>query len=143
MTTVPTLQELFDKTALHMLTQGEPAVENGECRYRYNGLMCAVGCLIKVEHYDTSLEGDGVTRAHVLQALLDSEVVTREDCYNTDSDMAEESMPPRIRLLNALQRCHDSNTVMADKWGEKLIEIAKNFNLNSDVVTNFKGETND
>jgi hypothetical protein len=57
----PELQALLDRMADHLATQKARAVEpkSGVCRYRAEGgLMCAVGCLIPAELYDSDIEGD-------------------------------------------------------------------------------------
>lgn len=61
-----TNQELFDKVANHLLTQGIPSMrdlpdESGHirqrCAYRGdNGTKCAVGCLIPDDQYDPNME---------------------------------------------------------------------------------------
>lgn len=51
-------QELYQKVADHLLSMKEPSKMDGDCAYRGdNGSMCAVGCLIKDEHYNKDLEG--------------------------------------------------------------------------------------
>ena len=48
------LQELFDKIATHLLTQGARSENSlGKCLYRGEfGRKCAVGCLISDEEYE-------------------------------------------------------------------------------------------
>lgn len=58
-----TLQEVFDKVARHLLTQGQRSIlrETGRCAYRGDeGCMCAVGVLIADEHYHPKLEDNSV-----------------------------------------------------------------------------------
>ena len=51
------LQEIFDKVTEHLYKQGGPAKEQSSCQYLASGgKKCAVGCLIKSEFYDESLE---------------------------------------------------------------------------------------
>lgn len=54
-----TKQEVFDRSAAHLLKQGEKALDsNGHCRYRGpRGLKCAVGCLIPEGNYTPEIEG--------------------------------------------------------------------------------------
>ena len=56
------LQELFDKIATHLLTQGARSESSiGRCLYRGDfGSKCAVGCLISDEEYDPKMEGSSV-----------------------------------------------------------------------------------
>lgn len=92
-----TTQEIFDTVVNHLLTQGRPALgEAGDCRYLTDsGLRCAVGCLIKPEHYDPAeLEGESVVSADVTKALRSS--------LGIDID------PITLELLEELQAAHDS-----------------------------------
>lgn len=53
-------QEIFDKVATHLFTQGRRATDaDGErCMYRApNGDSCAAGCLIPDEMYNSGMEG--------------------------------------------------------------------------------------
>ena len=60
MTTYSSFQEVADKVATHLFTQGEPATDSkGECVYRAPvTLSCAVGCLFSDEEYDPKMEGN-------------------------------------------------------------------------------------
>lgn len=51
-----TNQEIFDQVSVHLLKQGEECMANSTCRYRYNGLSCAVGCLIPDSLYNARME---------------------------------------------------------------------------------------
>jgi hypothetical protein len=53
-----TAQEVFDRIASHLRKQRVPSKDGGFPRYRYNGLMCAAGCIINNEDYDESMEND-------------------------------------------------------------------------------------
>lgn len=47
----------FDRMVSHMLTQRKPCVDAyGECKYRLDGLKCAVGALIPDHLYSPSIE---------------------------------------------------------------------------------------
>lgn len=53
-----TKQQIFDQVATHLLTQEvKSATATGSCKYRYNGLMCAAGCLMSDDEYKDSFEG--------------------------------------------------------------------------------------
>jgi len=56
-----TAQELFDKVATHLITQGKPSLcTYGFCKYRGDGgLMCAIGCLIPDDKYKTWMDYGG------------------------------------------------------------------------------------
>lgn len=59
MITLPrTLQTIFNIVATHLMTQGKPCQDAYmACCYRYDGLKCAAGALIKDEEYSGELEG--------------------------------------------------------------------------------------
>lgn len=82
-------QTIFDTVAKHLLTQGERAfdTQRGACRYLADdGKMCAVGCLIADDEYNTSMEGASVEAVFRVAGLT----------------------PAHYYLLDALQSIHDS-----------------------------------
>lgn len=98
MHTLPSAQEIFNKVAAHLLTQGRPAREEDRCRYRTtNGLSCAVGCLIPDELYSPSFEGESARK--VIRELY---ARGRAD-WNEHQDLLEE-----------LQWAHDENFTLKD-----------------------------
>lgn len=118
-----TPQEFFTRVKNHLLLQGKrstmfagPGYTGYMCRYRSTQgtetLMCAVGCLIKDEHYSTDLEGLLVIEAIVLDALAASGIILD---------------PVTLELLQDLQRLHDNNN--PDAWTDELKVIAKTHNL--------------
>lgn len=51
-------KEVADQITLHLLLQKDAAINSlGHCLLRYDGLKCAMGCLIADEEYDESMEG--------------------------------------------------------------------------------------
>ena len=73
-----TQQQIFDKVATHLLTQGAKSMMGDTCRYRgSNGAKCAVGCLIKDDHYDPILELRSSRSELVKEALIKSKVDIR------------------------------------------------------------------
>lgn len=71
-----TNQEIFDKVATHLLSQGKRSALGGVgCAYRGDGgLQCAIGCLIPDELYRYELEGWGAafcTVGAVVAKLID------------------------------------------------------------------------
>ena len=106
-------QELFDKIKSHLLKQGRRSLNaEGKCAYRSaDGAQCAVGCLIKDEHYDPSLEGQGVWSLEMKSILWQYGIVASQS----------------LRLLNSLQELHDYND--PENWEAKLNEVAREFNL--------------
>ena len=118
-----TLQEIFDKVAVHLLTQGcksgQPNPAMGfQCLYRGpNGTQCAVGHLIKDEHYSPEMEEMCVAEEIVIQALIDSGV---------------KCGPVTLNLLTDLQILHDGTP--AEEWCEVLKVIAKKYKLDPYVI---------
>lgn len=103
-----TAQEIFDKVTIHLLTQGEPSVNEAtsSCMYRGDGgRMCAVGVLIPDHAYDRRMEGKSIT--DVLSAF--------DNLQN---------LAPHTELLQQLQGVHDQLD-LAD-WPEALDGIATN-----------------
>lgn len=115
------LQEIYDVVAKHLLTQnkqciaGDPNTNNSICKYRHEGMMCAVGILIADDDYSSKLEGQGV-----------------RELLNRFAPMTETLTPTRISLLTWLQSIHDANT--PDEWKGCLENCAKHFNLNTNVI---------
>jgi hypothetical protein len=120
-------QEIFDKVATHLLTQMQPSESYylGQCAYRGDGdLMCAVGCLIPDELYNSAIEGYRVHNVVGTNIIL-YEFLTK-DSYGPEA---------RIEFLASLQRIHD--TIHPECWKEKLSEAADQYNLDSSVLNNF------
>lgn len=97
-------QELFDKVATHLLTQGEQSRADARCAYRGDrGLQCAVGCLIPDDKYSSSMEGSGISLP-----------------------LVQAGLPPSIRvyldLIKDLQVVHDAYSVWA--WPAQLQVVA-------------------
>ena len=65
------LQRAYETIRAHLIKQGKPAIDpvTGSCFYRHNGLMCAVGCLIKDEAYSVALEDNTTDDVGVRLAL--------------------------------------------------------------------------
>jgi len=125
-----TRQEIFNKVADHLLTQGKPALfdEIGDCAYRgQDGSMCAVGCLIPDELYTPEMELKSV------DTLLKAEFVLPGFFYDN------------YTLLSDLQIIHDSVAAsgtfryysvpstdpasVVDKWCSSLAWYAENHDL--------------
>ena len=112
-------QEIFDRVAIHLMTQGHPAVnEDGDCRYRgERGTSCAVGCLIPDELYDPEIEGESI---HVLPSEL--KIYLGRD---------------HLIFLSDLQKAHD-NSSRADNFmpwfRESMSEIADEYKLDPGVL---------
>lgn len=119
-----TEQEVFDKVATHLLTQGKKAEDDGSCKYRApDGCKCAVGALIPDELYTPQMDIDGVlfysddiNNVGVIKVLRDQEIT----CDN---------------LLVALQSLHDGEEVK--NWKSGLVTISTDYCLSSQVLTQF------
>ena len=108
-----TAQEVFDTVWTAMTVQRVPAFnsDKGMCMYRYEGLKCAVGCLMTDEEAaDMGYEG-----------------------------ISASNVPPRLYehlyLLQKLQKAHDDTAIVShrsswlDSFRESARIIAQNFNL--------------
>ena len=63
-------QLLFRDVALHLIRQGERSSDaEDSCKYRHGNLKCAVGCLIKDEHYSPDLEELTINSKNVMEAV--------------------------------------------------------------------------
>lgn len=104
-----TLQEIYDKVVAHLRAQNARS-RNGEfCAYRgASGQMCAIGCLIKDEHYTPELEGLPVFHSSVQTALNNSGIPIDESS---------------IQLLQKFQRIHDSHSIQYWEYGFKYIAL--------------------
>ena len=129
-------QEIFDKVATHLLKQGQRSVALSsegapQCQYRGDkGTMCAVGCLIPDERYDSSIEGLSVA------------MMTREDDFHQEDDGVLDALGfavkfRQIRLLTDLQIMHDN--VEPDQWKPWLIALGKRYGLNTDSIGSVDG----
>ena len=119
-----TLQEIFDKVAVHLLTQQERSETCGGCAYRgERGLMCAVGCLIPDELYDSSMESLCATTI-----LVDFPEFGKYIRGNTPH-------PDMPYLLSRLQNIHDHDIV--DMWHYALQRCAHAYKLDDSVLNKF------
>ena len=112
-------REIFDKIKNHLLTQMKKSSAkhslysmSESCLYRQkNGLMCAVGCLIKDKAYSSNLECQVVRTNDVLNALKKSDI-----------DISDEST---IDMLVAFQNLHDGEEPIY--WSPGIDNIEKTF----------------
>lgn len=116
-----TAQQIYDMSASHLLKQNEKSVtrsDGGEtCQYRSGKLMCAAGVF---------LTDKGANRA--------------DNMYDSETGAAwDEVVRARIapdthkELVRHLQEVHDYYDLR--QWPKKLIDLAKYYDLNDDVVT--------
>lgn len=96
--------EVFDYVARHLMKQKRKSfvnVEKETCAYRsFDGITCAVGCLIDDDEYSEDIEGN-----------------------TWHSLVARGSVSPKHQqLLRRLQILHDTLNVVA--WGNSLLNVA-------------------
>jgi len=116
------LQQIFDKSASHLLKQGVRSMREYTkwCAYRgQDGLMCAVGCLINDHAYSQSLEGGGVRSQLEVQWALEKSGI----------EFDEDGMV--MRLLSKLQLIHD--TKEESDWAASLSALANELGLKFDM----------
>lgn len=115
-----TNQEIFDKVAIHLLTQNQKSMmldidSDQICVYKNpEGLKCAAGILIPDEIYEPE---------------MDKYKFTWDDLINNYKVLQDVGDPEFILVL---QRIHDMSEV--EHWREHLTELAKDYNLNTDVL---------
>lgn len=116
------MQQIFDRVANHLLIQNKRSLEEanttddfGQCAYRsYDGLKCAIGCLIADEDYTERMEGKTVySLLQIFRHLLSITALDIED--------------PCLDMLEGLQHIHDQCPV-AD-WPTLLESTAIRFSL--------------
>lgn len=118
MSEILTHQQVFDKSARHLMLQKRRSVvlhgadideEREICAYRgQNNLMCAIGPFIPDEKYTTALEGYGVS---AFFATYGSE----RDLKNCFVGLADE----HLDLLIELQHAHD----LEENWTDDGINV--------------------
>jgi|TARA_R110002153_G_scaffold52173_1_gene146318 hypothetical protein len=116
------LQQIFDKTANHLLKQGMQSVleDNDTCAYRgQDGAMCAVGCLINDDVYSWNLEGTAIDDCPRVQKALRNSGIE----FDTDGQV--------MRLLIMLQGIHD--TKEESDWATSLRALANELGLKFDM----------
>ena len=121
---IMTNQELFDFVVAHLRRQGVPAISGAQCRYRtrygtHQSRSCAVGCLIKDEFYDQSLEGKSAENGRVVAAV--------------EPSLGIELKHEHRLLLGALQGVHDRDATSIGYWllslESKLKDVAASYGL--------------
>ena len=115
------LKSLYTKVRKHLLTQGVRSTYNNTydldaCAYRSKDghLSCAVGCLIKDEYYDVTLENkaaDYTDVGYAVQQSLGYKRLSSKDVY----------------LLMRLQDIHDNKR--PDTWKLHLDKVAEEFGI--------------
>ena len=134
-----TMQEWFDLVSVALLKQNRRSSDADICRYRVEilgvVLKCAVGHAIPDELYTPELEGWGV------QALRGSACSAARAAYQVLSllhptDVPADNIARGISFWVAMQTVHDR--VPVPDWAQELQRVARDFKLNSDVITAYK-----
>jgi hypothetical protein len=118
-------QEIFDKVATHLFTQGKQAMNGEACQYRAeDGTMCAVGCLIPDEIYSPAIEN---------RSWDDFQYASDPEMKKVYSALGSGK---NLKLLDRLQSVHDE----APNWeSEKtmknaLASVAKIHHLDASIL---------
>lgn len=126
---IATNQELFDRSAKHLLNQGRAARDfGGSCRYRTEtGESCAIGALISDEFYNADMEQGTPLDTKVQVVLINAGLMAPYD-------------QERILFLNNLQKAHDKASeaspedfIRTVKFN--LMNFAHNYGLNTAVLS--------
>ena len=116
-------QEIFDRVSVHLLTQGEKAVDvDAGCQYRVvrnsKVLKCAIGALIPDEKYSPSLEGNVVSQCIRVQEAAG---VEGQDLF----------------FIDGLQRIHDQE--YPAEWRRQLVQFAHIWGLSTEKMNQAAG----
>ena len=133
-----TNQEIFDKVAVHLLTQNKQS-RTGDvgCAYRGNdGLSCAIGCLIPDAEYTQDIEG-WLLPARLKTLSLDIDPEEREKGSEKLADILRSVGVPdtAFELLSQLQNIHDA--YQPASWKERLAKCAQDNCVDSRIIQNF------
>lgn len=121
-------QEIFDRVATHLFTQGMQSIETRGCLYRGpNGTKCAVGCLIADEDYDPEMDSPH-RETHVM-------------ALKTSGFLPPYLQSANLTLLRELQDSHDgsANWASRDALRQRLENVVKFFNLDDSCIRNQTG----
>lgn len=126
------LQPLFEKAAIHMLTQnrrsGVYVCGDFQCRYRdKKGRKCGVGALIIEKYYSEDLEDQAADSEDVLTAVRLSQGIDGLD------DEEEEQL---VTLLEGIQEVHDISAPAY--WQIEMIDLGKAYGLNTTPIENYE-----
>jgi len=101
------LDAIIQHVARHLILQNQRSYDE-DCKYKSEGLSCAVGCLVSDEEYDPEMEG---------AAIRDK----RFDKFGIGAQ--------RRALLNSLQLVHDS--MMPYEWHNELMSVCNQYGLDT------------
>lgn len=112
----PTRQQIFNHVCKHLAEQKKQCVDpaTGECRYRYQGLSCAVGSLFIDEDYDPEMDARNLSARPLIEHWFPAAFRVAALCHD-------------------LQMAHDS-WVGAEALRVRLKAIAKHYKLNPEAA---------
>lgn len=124
-----TNQEIFDKVATHLLTQGKRSeTVAGDCAYRgADGTKCAAGVLIADEFYRPEFEGIAITVDRNGDDLEPQAERVRQALFKSGLKEWDQ-----LRLVRALQKVHDREE--PEDWCAALLVLADHFDLSPAVL---------
>lgn len=126
------IQDMFNRVKKHMLTQNAKAINrHGSCKYRIDGLKCAIGALIPDDKYTTDMDtvGSVCSNIKVQHVLIDVFELVSADSF---------AIHQFVTAAHDLQVIHDDYPVI--KWPRELTKFAVNRGL---VDTPIDGDSND
>lgn len=122
-------QEVFDKVARHLLTQGCRSISGG-CAYRgEGGRKCAIGCLIEDNLYDPDFEGVAVN------VFPPGKEYCRYKTALALRTVLANNVTDNFNLLSRLQQVHDQSSPC--EWKYVLRTVANQLSLLSLVLDDF------
>lgn len=138
-----TRQEIFDKVARHLVTQGKRSMlSSKDCAYRgCGGTSCAVGCLIDDEFYDERFEGMSVGVANKFEKREHPNHAKRlhDALVNSGIDVADEDL---VVFLRELQLVHDGCDAPEEDFKyfiiDDLKDVAIDYGLNHEILEELK-----
>lgn len=111
-----TEQEVFNRVAVHLLSQKKRSEDKFGCLYRSpEGLKCAIGCLIPDEKYSPSMERNLVDR-------LDLSLIGLSDID--------------LWFLESLQSIHDQYD--PTHWLNELSYFAQDWGISEEILEQFR-----
>lgn len=114
------LSQIYDIVREHLLTQGavcqDPEDDSGICKYRHNGLKCAIGVLIPDTVYRSEMDSGGV-------GMNVDELFAKYPDFVAlfDERMSASAWRDLREFLSDLQSVHDNYEV--HMWAEKLEDV--------------------
>lgn len=124
-------QEIFNKVATHLFTQGKPALRGAACVYRgAGGVACAAGELIPDEIYISGMEGhnvvDLVSRYASVRALWGDNVDLIQDLQHVH-DGGNDNLVEQGKQRNKTWGCTEAMRAA-------LATVAATHDLNASVL---------